>query len=99
MEKTIKFLRNAAVRESRIFRDRPMSAMETAIFWVEYIIRNGPSSLKSPAIDLHWWQVELLDVYAFLIISFIIISYIFLFLITRIILLLFKLPKHAKKDE
>ncbi|XP_043463748.1 UDP-glucosyltransferase 2-like isoform X2 [Leptopilina heterotoma] len=80
--------KNAAVRESRIFRDRPMRAMETAIFWVEYIIRNGPNSLKSPAIDLHWWQVELLDVYAFLIISFIIILYIFISLITRIILVM-----------
>ena len=37
--------------------------METAIWWVEYVIRRGGDTLRSPTLDLAWWQVELLDVY------------------------------------
>uniref|UniRef100_A0A0C9QAJ4 UGT2B30_1 protein n=1 Tax=Fopius arisanus TaxID=64838 RepID=A0A0C9QAJ4_9HYME len=46
------------------FTDRPLSAMETAIYWVEYVIRHGNKPLRSPALDLAWWQIALLDVYA-----------------------------------
>lgn len=49
---------------SQVFRDRPLSALDTAIFWVEYIVRNGKNSLRSPALDLNWWQLHLFDVYA-----------------------------------
>lgn len=41
-----------------------MSSMDTAIYWVEYVIRHGSDALRSPAMDLTWWQIELLDVYA-----------------------------------
>lgn len=61
--------RNTAKLQSARFRDRPMSAMATATFWVEYTIRNGPAAVKSPAVDLTWWQIELLDVYGFLLAS------------------------------
>ncbi|XP_048509527.1 UDP-glucosyltransferase 2-like isoform X2 [Athalia rosae] len=52
---------------SKRFRDRPTSALETAIFWIEHVVRDGGSGLKSPAIHLTWWQISLLDVYAFFI--------------------------------
>ncbi|XP_043467687.1 UDP-glycosyltransferase UGT5-like [Leptopilina heterotoma] len=73
----------AAKRASRLFRDRQMSATETAIFWIEYIIRNGADSLKSPAIDLYWHQLELLDVYGILILATLVIIYVS-FLILKI---------------
>lgn len=60
------FFRRAAVFESARFLDRPMSPLDTAIYWTEYAIRNGPNSLRSPAVDMYWWQVDLLDVYLFI---------------------------------
>ena len=60
-----------------------MSPKETVVFWVEYIIRHG-NILKSPAVDLAWWQVELLDVYGFILSLVLIILYI-LFLSMRMI--------------
>lgn len=67
--------REAAKYESRIFLDRPLTPMDTAIFWIEYIARNGRNILKSPAVDLHWIQNQLLDVYAFLLISLMLTIY------------------------
>ncbi|XP_025159918.1 UDP-glucuronosyltransferase isoform X2 [Harpegnathos saltator] len=50
---------------SRLFLDRPMNALDTAIYWVEYVVKHG-NFLQSPAMHLSWWQHHLLDVYAFL---------------------------------
>ena len=51
---------------SALFRDRPRSPREETVYWVEYVIRHGKNALRSPAVDIPWWQVELLDVYAFI---------------------------------
>ncbi|XP_029035427.2 UDP-glucosyltransferase 2-like isoform X5 [Osmia bicornis bicornis] len=68
--------REAAKKLSVKFLDRPMNASETAVYWVEYIIKHGADALRSPAMKLTWWQVELLDVYAFLLITALISLYI-----------------------
>ncbi|XP_051166045.1 UDP-glucosyltransferase 2-like isoform X2 [Leptopilina boulardi] len=86
--------RKSAKYESQLFRDRPMSAGDTVDFWVRYIIRNGENALKSPAVNLYWWQIELLDVYAFILISIIMTIY--------LVILIFKfiprvLCKNSKK--
>ena len=49
---------------SKRFKDRPLSAMDTAIFWIEYVIRNkGANFMKNPARDLSWMAYSMLDVY------------------------------------
>ena len=52
-----------------------MSPIETAIFWIEYISRHGKDALRSPLVDMPWWQATLLDVYGFTIIVIVIILY------------------------
>ncbi|XP_069670380.1 UDP-glucosyltransferase 2-like [Periplaneta americana] len=48
---------------SQLFRDRPQAAMDTAIYWTEYVIRHrGAPHLRSSALDLSWYQYLLLDV-------------------------------------
>ncbi|XP_015113242.1 UDP-glucuronosyltransferase 2B17 [Diachasma alloeum] len=67
--------REAAKHQSMRFLDRPMSAMDTAVYWVEYAIRHGRGALRSPVVDLSWWQVALLDVYGFLSLSILLAIY------------------------
>ncbi|XP_043467683.1 UDP-glucosyltransferase 2-like [Leptopilina heterotoma] len=95
--------RNAAKRESQLFRDRPMTATETTVFWVEYIIRNGANSLRSPSMDMPWWKAELVDVYLFFFTSLLLISYTAFFILKKIICLFNKSlnsnsSKHKKRD-
>ena len=53
---------------STIFKDRPLSAMDTAIYWIEYVIRHkGAYHLRSPAADMHFYEYLLLDVILFVI--------------------------------
>ena len=54
-----------AKRRSNVFHDQPETPRERAVFWVEYVMRHdGAQHLRSAALDLHWTQEALLDVYA-----------------------------------
>ncbi|KAJ8676543.1 hypothetical protein QAD02_012330 [Eretmocerus hayati] len=59
--------KKSAEHYSKLFRDQPMSAMTRAAYWIEYVARNGPDSLRPPSLELTWWQLALLDVYGFII--------------------------------
>uniref|UniRef100_A0A3P8TMN1 UDP-glucuronosyltransferase n=1 Tax=Amphiprion percula TaxID=161767 RepID=A0A3P8TMN1_AMPPE len=55
-------------RLSKLHRDKPMSPMDTAIFWIEYVIRNkGAGHLKSAGFSLPWYSYFCLDVAAFIV--------------------------------
>ncbi|CAG7724100.1 unnamed protein product, partial [Allacma fusca] len=46
---------------SRRFKDRPMSSVDTAVWWTEYVLRHDTGHLKSPGVQQYWWQRALLD--------------------------------------
>ncbi|KAJ3642483.1 hypothetical protein Zmor_025265 [Zophobas morio] len=57
-----RYARNAKKR-SKLFHDRLVGPMETAVYWVEYVIRHGGAShLKVAGVDLPWYKYMLLDV-------------------------------------
>uniref|UniRef100_A0A3Q3X8U4 UDP-glucuronosyltransferase n=1 Tax=Mola mola TaxID=94237 RepID=A0A3Q3X8U4_MOLML len=50
-------------RLSQLHRDQPISPMDTAIFWTEYVIRNkGAATLHSAGFSLPWYSYFCLDV-------------------------------------
>lgn len=52
-------------RVAQLFRDRQRPAMETAVWWVEYVVRHGGAEhLRSEARRLNWAQRNGLDVVA-----------------------------------
>uniref|UniRef100_A0A336M1J6 UDP-glucuronosyltransferase n=1 Tax=Culicoides sonorensis TaxID=179676 RepID=A0A336M1J6_CULSO len=60
--------RNTVKEISARFRDRPQDPLETAKYWVEYVIRNkGAYYLQSPALKLNTIERYNLDVYGILI--------------------------------
>lgn len=80
-----RFTENAK-RMSSIFHDRPISTLDKAVYWVEYVIRHkGAHHLRSPAVDLTWYQYYLLDVIA-LILSVIFVFVFMCYFITKNIL-------------
>ncbi|XP_075896483.1 UDP-glucuronosyltransferase-like [Nelusetta ayraudi] len=55
------------VKLSHINLDRPVSALELATFWMEFVMRHkGADHLRVAAHDLNWFQYHSLDVIAFL---------------------------------
>lgn len=56
-----------AKRRQRLIHDRPMSPIDTAMWWIEYVLRNPqPDFHRSPGLDLKWYQLYLIDVITFL---------------------------------
>ncbi|KAK2862724.1 hypothetical protein Q5P01_002257 [Channa striata] len=54
---------------SQLHHDQPVSPMETAIFWIEYVIRNkGAAHLRSAGFSLPWYSYFNLDALSTLII-------------------------------
>jgi len=55
---------------SRLFRDRPLSPKDTAIYWTEYVINHrGAKHMQYKAIHQNFWQRNSLDVIGFMLLS------------------------------
>ncbi|XP_063705569.1 UDP-glycosyltransferase UGT4-like [Culicoides brevitarsis] len=64
--KNPKFKKNVKVLSDK-YRDRPITAMQSAIYWIEYVIRHeGAPQLRYPGINLNYFQQRGLDIFAFL---------------------------------
>ncbi|XP_036329969.1 UDP-glucosyltransferase 2-like [Rhagoletis pomonella] len=49
---------------SRLYRDRPLSAKESVVYWTEYVIRHrGAAHIQSPLVKMNYIQSANLDVY------------------------------------
>lgn len=67
---------------SKVFKDQPETPLERAVWWIEYVIRHkGAPHLRSPSLNLAWYQNNLLDVYLILLTA----SLVALYVIVRIL--------------
>lgn len=66
--------------------DRPVKPLDTAVYWIEYVGRNGRCEhFRSTALDLNWYQRSLLDISAFLIAVTIVLFLVFYYIIKKIL--------------
>lgn len=94
------------LKASAMFRDRPQSSLETAVWWTEYVLRHEPSDLfeflRPDNTQQSWFSKRQLDVWLFvLIIVFLAVSvplYIVQHTIILILGAIFK-PKSAKSNN
>ncbi|XP_052750704.1 uncharacterized protein LOC113512976 [Galleria mellonella] len=63
-------------RLSKLWHDRPMSPMDTAIFWTEFAARNGNLTFRAAAADVPSYQYFGLDVLAVIILIVLISVYV-----------------------
>lgn len=60
------YTKQAKINSDR-FRDQPLTPLELAIYWVEYVAENkGAPHLRSVAVDLTFYKLYNLDVWAFI---------------------------------
>lgn len=60
--------KNAAIRVSKLLRDRQRTPLETTGDWVEYVLKHGGARhLRAQVFYLSWYQYYLLDVILFLV--------------------------------
>lgn len=69
--------RKSALEISKRFKDRPMKPLDTAIFWIEFVIRNkGADYIKNPALGMSWIESNMLDVWGFVFLVVLVIIYV-----------------------
>ncbi|CAG9803018.1 unnamed protein product [Chironomus riparius] len=83
----LKYIKNAK-KISKALHDRPMSALEEATYWTEWLLRNPDIDLEGPAADMNLFQRHSLDLYTFALFVLFIIIYV-LFKIAMMLLKLF----------
>ncbi|KAL7302509.1 hypothetical protein TKK_0005151 [Trichogramma kaykai] len=88
-----------AKKLSLSFRDVPMSPMDTAAYWIEFVARNGKKSLRSPLVDMPWWQASLLDVYAAFLVVTIVALYTVKVIVRLLIILVTKVKSYFNKTK
>uniref|UniRef100_H3C1S8 UDP-glucuronosyltransferase n=1 Tax=Tetraodon nigroviridis TaxID=99883 RepID=H3C1S8_TETNG len=49
-------------RLSRIHRDQPATPLDTAVYWVEFVMRHGGAHLRPASHHLNWFQYHSMDV-------------------------------------
>ncbi|XP_030764408.1 UDP-glucuronosyltransferase 2C1-like [Sitophilus oryzae] len=77
--------RETAQRVSKLFHDRPMKPMDTAVYWVDYVIRNkGARHLRVGSIHQTWYQYYMVDVILFLLFSVLIFVKIVKFVVVKV---------------
>ncbi|XP_075220408.1 UDP-glycosyltransferase UGT5-like isoform X2 [Lycorma delicatula] len=89
------------MRLSSITKDKPMSPVDTAVWWVEYVLRHkGASHLRPAVLDLPWYQYFMIDIFIFILTILFVIIYLLNFIYTKTIKtnINSKYYKH-KKDE
>lgn len=85
---------------SKLFKDRPMNARETAAYWVEYVIRHhGAPHLQYNAVHLNVWQKTSVDVIFFLIATFYVVCKVVALLLHFVWSKLFKKTKKLSKHK
>ncbi|CAG9797603.1 unnamed protein product [Chironomus riparius] len=59
--------RDIVGKQAILAKDRPMNAQDTAVYWVEYVLRhNGAPHLHYPGADLNFFQANSIDVILFI---------------------------------
>ena len=87
-----------AQKASAIMKDNVMLPVQRAAYWIEHMTRFGSDHLRSPGLDLHWYQYWMIDVLCLLLIVFIIFIYLFIKVTKTIVVTVRKMIFKYKVD-
>ncbi|KAL3285047.1 hypothetical protein HHI36_019174 [Cryptolaemus montrouzieri] len=77
------------IKAEKLMNDLPTNGLNKAVWWIEYVIRHkGAPHLRSPALDIPWYQYLLLDVFALVVPILVVLIYIYYKIMKWLILLL-----------
>lgn len=92
--------REGVKRLKQLILDEPMTGLEKAVWWTEYVIRNkGAKHLRNPAVDIPLYQYFLLDVIGFLLLTIILIVTALVITLKKVTSLFQKLYRDKKKMQ
>ncbi|KAK5638202.1 hypothetical protein RI129_012497 [Pyrocoelia pectoralis] len=93
--------RNTLTELADLAQDQPMTGLERAVWWSEYVIRHkGAKHLRSPLLDLPWYQYLFLDVIAVLLLGLLAVLWFLVFTFRLLIKLIkWKIPTVSNEKK
>jgi glucuronosyltransferase len=92
--------RENAQRPSPIFWDQPITPLEQAVYWTEYVIKHkGAPHLRSAVLDLAWYQYFLLDVISVLALAVGSVVLILYMTLRAVMFIIFGCDRHKADDK
>lgn len=89
--------REGMKRLSKQYRDRPMTALQSAVYWTEYVIRHeGAPHLQPVSVSLPLYQYLLLDVLALLVTSLVTTLYVTYYVLRGLLTLITRLLEYRE---
>ena len=82
-------MQETAKRISKLWHDRPLSVMDSAIYWVEYVARHREAPAPLPSQRASWFESLKLDVAALLILLAFVICFLF-YVIFKLVVVVIK---------
>ncbi|XP_030555064.1 UDP-glucuronosyltransferase 1-1-like [Drosophila novamexicana] len=83
---------------SSLYRDRPISAHKSVLYWTEYVLRyNGAPHLQSPLVHMNYISANNLDVYGLLITILLVFIFVSKVILTKLYRKLFGKAQKTKK--
>nr|XP_018896426.1 PREDICTED: uncharacterized protein LOC109030082 isoform X3 [Bemisia tabaci] len=74
-KKTLLGFKKNISRASKILTSKPALSLDTAIYWIEYVIRhNDAYHLKPVAVYIPWYQLFLMDVLVMYLVTFCVVT-------------------------
>lgn len=87
-------------RLARLAKDQPMSGIDTAVWWTEYVLRNKDTEhLKGPSRKMPLFQYYLIDVFLFLFVVTLGFFYINFIVLKIVLKCVFSLRAHKKQKN
>ncbi|KAK5641753.1 hypothetical protein RI129_010300 [Pyrocoelia pectoralis] len=78
--------RNTIKKLAELAQDQPMTGIEKAVWWTEYVLRHkGAKHLRSPLLDIPWYQYLLIDVIGILLLSLSVTLFLIIFTIRTLV--------------
>jgi UDP:flavonoid glycosyltransferase YjiC (YdhE family) len=90
-----KYIKNAK-KISKAVRDKPMTALEQATYWTEWVIRNPNIDLEGAAADLNLFQRHSFDVYTVFLLFELLVLYVLYKILTFLYRLIFSSKSKVK---
>lgn len=88
--------KEAVLRAKMILEDQPLKGLDKAVWWIEYVIRQGDvSHLKSPAASMSFFEYFMIDAVAFLFFILFLMCYI----VMKVLIFVKKITKTQKKAK
>lgn len=86
---------------SRLFKDRPMTPLNTAVWWIEFALRHETEEIteymQSRSVHQSWWVRRQLDVWLFLAIVAALIVFIPSYILFKLLRMIFGRSDSQKK--